>query len=170
MHTLCTNMQTLRTVAGRPPLLTPFGENASPPPPRRRLLTVCVCMCDGCGLSPHVRHKNVHGRTVHLMARRPSQPGERTVHRFMSSVPAARKWIWGLVVICAGVNTAYIIFPHSVTLGNKYPDHYVSHPCMDFASCRYSSTAATVQILRQSRLLLTTTAWAELRNIIRRGN
>ena len=63
------------------------------------LLTLCVCVCDGCGLSPHVPHKNAHGRMVHLMARCPSQSGERTVYRFMSSVLAARKWIWRLVVI-----------------------------------------------------------------------
>ena len=60
---------------------------------------MCLCVCDGCGLSPHVPHKNAHGRTVHLIARCPSQPGERTVYRFMSAVPAARKWIWRLVVI-----------------------------------------------------------------------
>ena len=60
---------------------------------------MCLCVCDGCGLSPHVPHKNAHGRTVHLMARYSSQPGERTVYRFMSAVPAARKSIWRLVVI-----------------------------------------------------------------------
>ena len=62
-------------------------------------LSLRVCVCDGCGLSPHVPHKNVHGRTFHLMARCPAQPGERTVYRVMFSVPAARKWIWRLVVI-----------------------------------------------------------------------
>ena len=89
------------------------------------------------------------------------------MYRFMSSVPAARKWIWRLVVICAGVNAAYILFLQSITLGNQNPALYASDPCMDFASCRYSTTAATVQFLRQSRRFLTTTAWEELRNIFR---
>ena len=163
-------MQTLRTAAGRPPLLAPFGENASPPPRRRRLLTLCVCVCDGCGLSPHLLRKNVHGRAAHLMACRISQQGERTVYRFMSSVPAARKWVWRLVVICAGVNATCIIFLHSITLGNKNPDLddlYVSDPCVDSAFCRYSTTTATLQILRQSRLFRTTTAWEELRDLFR---
>ena len=83
---------------------------------------------------------------VHLMARRPSQPEERTVYRFMS-LPAARKWVWRLVVICAGVNATYIIFPHSITLGNKNPDLYVSDPCMDSASCRYPTTAAILCLI-----------------------
>ena len=113
---------------------------------------------------------NAHGRMVHLMARRPSQPEERTVYRFMYSVPAARKWMWRLVVVCAGVNTTYVIFPHYVTLGNRNPDLYVSALCMDSASCRHSTTASTVQSLRQSRFFLTTSACEELRNIFRRGN
>ena len=60
------------------------------------------------------------------MAPRPSQPKERTVYCFMSSVPAARKWIWRLVVICAGVNATYIIFAYSVPLWNKNLDLYMS--------------------------------------------
>ena len=50
------------------------------------------------------------------------------MYRFMSSVPAAREWIWRLVVICAGVNATYIVFPHSIALGNHTPDLYVSDP------------------------------------------
>ena len=90
------------------------------------------------------------------MARRPSQPGERTVCRFMSSVSATGKWIWGLVVICAGVNATFLMFPRSITFRNKNPVIYFRELCMDSASCRYSTTAATVQFLRQSRLFLTT--------------
>ena len=100
-----------------------------------------------------------HGCTVHLMARRSSSPGEHTMYRFIPSVPVASKWIWMLVFTCAGVNATYLIFPHSITLGNKNPDLYISDQCMDSASCRYSTTAATVQILRQSKLFLATTAW-----------
>ena len=69
------------------------------------------------------------------------------MYHFMSSEAAARKWIWRLVVICACVNATCIIFPHSITLGNNNPDLYdliVSDPCIDSASCRYSTTAATV--------------------------
>ena len=122
--------------------------------------------CDGCGLSPHVLHKNAHGRTAHFMGRHPSYTEERTAYSFKSSVPAARKWIWRLVVICACVNARYIMFPHSIALGNRNPDIYASDQCMDSASWRYSTTAATVQISRQSRLFLATTAWEELRNIV----
>ena len=39
-------------------------------------------------------------------------------------------------------HTWYTIFPHSITIGNKNPDLYVSDPCMDLASCRHSTTAA----------------------------
>ena len=156
-------MKTLRTAARRRPLRTLFGENTSPPPRGRRLLTLRVCVCDGCGRSHHVFHKNAPGRTVHLMARRPSQPGERTVYRFMSPVPAAHKGIWRLVVICAGVNATYVILLHSITLANKNPDIFVSDPCMDSVSCRYYSTTAATGysffLLWQSRFFLTTTAW-----------
>ena len=107
----------------------------------------------GCGLSPPLLHIDAHGRTIHLMACRRSQSGERTLYRFMPTLPSAREWTWRLVVIRAGVNATYIKFPRFIQHSEKKPDLYVSDQCMDSASCRYSTTAAAVEILRQSTAL-----------------
>ena len=40
--------------------------------------------------------------TIHVMARHPNTHKECIVYR-LSSMPAARRWVWMLVVICAGV-------------------------------------------------------------------
>ena len=41
--------------------------------------TYQVSVCDGYGLPPHVLHKNILGRALHVMTRRSSLPGG--VHR-----------------------------------------------------------------------------------------
>ena len=80
----------------------------------------------------------------------------------LSSMPAARRWVWRSVVICAGVNASSPFSPPSRPLGNKSYDPSASDNCMDFPACWCSTTAATAQISRQSRFFLTTTAWDEL--------
>ena len=74
----------------------------------------------------------------------------------LSSMPTARRWVGRLVVICTGVvNVSSPFYPPTTcrTLGNKSPDPLASAHCMYYAACRYSTTAATAQISRQSYVL-----------------
>lgn len=62
--------------------------------------------CDGCDIALPVLHKNVHMAVpfMHLLATPPTRKG-CFVYR-VSSMLAARKWAWRLVVIHAGVDAS----------------------------------------------------------------
>ena len=74
------------------------------------------------------------------------------------SVPVARRWVWRLVVICAGVSASSPFSPPSRTLVKQTPDPSASGHYIDSAACWYSTTAETAHISWQSRFFLTTTS------------
>ena len=46
----------------------------------------------------------------------------------LSSIPAARRWVWRLVVICAAVSASSPFSPPSTTLGNRNLDPSANGP------------------------------------------
>ena len=94
----------------------------------------------------------------------PPTRNECSVYR-LSSIPAARRWVWRFKVICNGVYAKFPLPPLSRTLGNRKPEPATSSHSMDAAACRYFIMDTTAQISRQFSLIFTTTAWDDSRNV-----
>ena len=117
----------------------------------------------GRGPPSKVLNKNVHGRTINMVARRPPHHSGR-VQR-VSLVPHTRCSQMGMIIRGHLHRRQRQVLPDLRFLrrsGTRTCPPASAH-CMDTSACRYSIMAATAQISRQSAFLRTTTAWEDYR-------
>lgn len=109
-HTYMMSLQTARTAAGRRTPRTPFCERTLDLRRPRGRYGAYVPACDGCGVPPHVPHKNVHVCTVRAiwLAAPPAQK-ECIVYYRLLSLLAARKLGLGVLVVLSALASMPVV-------------------------------------------------------------